>query len=301
MDGGVIRANWICRPYRGVSVQRLGVPLAEAAVRDHLVGRRVYRRTEVLIAEGDEGHAVVTVDKATEGDGLFRPVTDVHWIAGPADTAFVRDPEIDTGNATQMARAAAASGVAARAYVVEGRNQHVNVIVEPQPVRVRVVEVVPPDPPKLLDMARRVLEYDEDLDPVQLELAAVDLNEIAAAIETGHWLLPCRCGGLELAGAVDFLDSGPPAPPPEGWTLLGCERSRQIHAELYGAEPAARVELCPRVHAATPGVPTLVKCCLRERGIERDGELVVVPWGATLEEVREALRLLVPAWQEAPA
>ncbi len=294
----MIRPNWICRPYRGVSVQRLGVPLTEPAVREHLVGRRVYRRTEVLIAEGDEGHAVVTVEKAA-ADGLFQPVTAVEWISGPEQTAFVRDPEIDTGNATQMARAAAASGVEARVYVVEGANQHVNLIVEPDPVRVRVVEVVPPDPPKLLDMAQRVLEYDEDLDPVALELVAVDLNEIAGAMEVEHWLLPCRCGGLELGGEVDFLDSGPPSA--ADWTLLGCERSRQIHAELYGAEPAARVEMCPRVHAAAPDAPTLVKCCLRERGIEADGSLVVVPWGATLEEVREALRLLVPSWRAVTA
>jgi hypothetical protein len=295
-----MRPNWICRPYRGVSVQRLGVALTEAAISEHLVGRRVYRRTEVLIAEADDGHAIVTVDKEPTGEGLFWPVTAVHWIAGPDETAFVRDPEIDTGNATQMARAAAASGVAARVYVVEGRNQHVNLIFEPEPVRVRVVEVVPPQPPKLLDMAQRVLEYDEDLDPVALELVAVDLNELAAGHDADRWLLPCRCGGLELAGPVDFLDSGPPAPAPD-WTLLGCERSRQIHAELYGTEPAGRVEMCPRVHAGAPDGPTLVKCCLRERGIEVDGELVVVPWGATLEEVREALRLLVPSWQAVPA
>ena len=295
----MIRPNWICRPYRGVSVQRLGVALTQAAVREHLLGRRVYRRTEVLIAEGEEGHAVVTVDKEPDGEGLFNPVTDVHWVAGPEDTAFVRDPETDTGNATQMARAAAASGASARVYVVEGRNQHVNLIVEPAPVQIRVVEVVPPDPPKLLDMAQRVLEYDEDLDPVELELVAVDLNEIALAQQAPHWLLPCRCGGLNLSGAVDFLDSGPPQP--AEWTLLGCERSRQIHGELYGVEPATRVEMCPRVHAGTPAVPTLVKCCLRERGIESDGEMVVVPWGATLEEVRAALHRIVPAWQELPA
>jgi hypothetical protein len=149
-------------------------------------------------------------------------------------------------------------------------------------------------------MAQRVLDYDEDLDPVALELAPVDLNALAAGEDAAHWLLPCRCGGLELGGPVDFLDSGPPAPAP-AWTLLGCERSRQIHAELYGSEPAARVEMCPRVHAGTPSGPTLVKCCLRERGIESDGELVVVPWGATLEEVREALRLLVPVWEGVPA
>jgi hypothetical protein len=298
----VIRPNWICRPYRGVSVQRLGVALTEDAIRGYLAGRRVYRRTEVLIVEGDEGHAVVTVDKE-EGDerDLFWPVTVVHWLSGPGETAFVRDPETDTGNATQMARAAAASGLEARVYVVEGRNQHVNLIVEPAPVRIRVVEVVPPAPAKLLDMAQRVLEYDEDLDPVELELEAIDLNTVAAGEQAGHWLLPCRCGGLELDGAVDFLDSGPPQQPQDGWTLLGCERSRQIHSELYGAEPAARVEMCPRVRAGARSEPTLVKCCLRERGIEADGGIVVVPWGATLEEVREALHVLVPAWSPAAA
>lgn len=294
-----LRPNWICRPYRGVSVQRLGVPLTEAAVREHLLGRRVYRRTEVLIAEGDEGRAVVTVEREPDTELLFSAVTDVRWVAGPGETAFVRDPATDTGNATQMARAAAASGKDARVYVVEGRNQHVNLIVEPAPVVVRVVEVVPPAPPKLLDMAQRVLDYDEDLDPVRLELVAVDLNAIAAGEQASHWLLPCRCGGLELGGAVDFLDSGPPEP--ADWTLLGCERSRQIHAELYGVEPAARVEMCPRVHAGTPAAPTLVKCCLRERGIESDGELVVVPWGATLEEIRAALHRIVPAWEAVPA
>jgi len=294
-----LRPNWICRPYRGVSVQRLGVPLTEAAVREHLLGRRVYRRTEVLIAEGDEGHAVVTIEREPDTELLFSAVTDVRWVAGPDETVFVRDAAADTGNATQMARAAAASGRDGRVYVVEGRNQHVNLIVEPAPVVVRVVEVVPPDPPKLLDMAQRVLDYDEDLDPVQLELVAVDLNAIAAREQASHWLLPCRCGGLELDGAVDFLDSGPPEP--ADWTLLGCERSRQIHAELYGVEPAERVEMCPRVHAGTPAAPTLVKCCLRERGIESDGELVVVPWGATLEEVRAALHRIVPAWQAVAA
>jgi hypothetical protein len=35
-----------------------------------------------------------------------------------------------------------------------------------------------------------------------------------------------------------------------------------------------------------------MKCCLLERGIERDGDRWVVPWGASLEEVRGALREL---------
>jgi hypothetical protein len=41
--------------------------------------------------------------------------------------------------------------------------------------------------------------------------------------------------------------------------------------------------------------PTLLKCCLIERGIESEGSRQVVPWGASLEEVRRALRELAVA------
>ena len=92
----------------------------------------------------------------------------------------------------------------------------------------------------------------------------------------------------------EFLDAGPPEL--GDWTLVGCERSRQIHVALYGTEPTARVDFCPRV-VGDPDGPTLLKCCLRERGIERSGDAMEVPWGATLDEIRGALRELsgVPA------
>jgi hypothetical protein len=45
--------------------------------------------------------------------------------------------------------------------------------------------------------------------------------------------------------------------------------------------------------------PTIVKCCLFEAGVERDGLLVTVPWGATLDEIRDGLRLAVQAAMEA--
>jgi hypothetical protein len=184
-----------------------------------------------------------------------------------------------------MARVAAAAPVT----VVEGRYQHVTFNYEPAPLRIRVVEVVPPHPPKLLDMAETVLGYDEDLPPIALDFVPIDLRELARGAE--HYLFPCRCAGLELDAQVDFLDAGPPIA--GEWTLVGCERSRQIHAALYGREPAERVDFCPLLNDHDPR-PTLIQCCLRERGIEREGERMIVPWGASLEEVRAALRQLVP-------
>jgi hypothetical protein len=270
--------NFIARPYRGVSVQDAGA-LDEAALRAWLIGRPVYRRTEFIVAVRDCERAVVQVAHEV-GDAIVAPVQDIRVLAGPDEVAFVADAEVDTGNASQMAGAAARAG--ARVTVVQGRYEHVNFIVEPDPVRVRVVEVVPPEPPKLLEMARAVVDYDEDLPPVALDFEPIDMREMAS----GRVMYPCRCSGLE----GEFLDAGPPEL--GDWTLVGCERSRQIHLALYGAEPRARVDFCPAVVAETDG-RTLLKCCLHERGIERSGEAMIVPWGATLEEVRAALRELV--------
>jgi hypothetical protein len=262
--------NFIARPYRGVSVQDAPA-LDEASLREWLIGRRVYRRTEFLVAACDGRHAVVQVEHPA--DGIVATVTDLRVVAPPDEVAFVVDPSVDTGNATQMARVARA-----RVTVVQGRFEHVNFIVEPEPHVIHVVEVVPPEPPKLLEMARSVVAYDEDLPPVELAFEPIDLRELDGD------MYPCRCSGLE----GEFLDAGPPEP---AGTLVGCERSRQIHHALYGVEPARRIDFCPRVVGTVDG-PTLMKCCLYERGVRREGTSRVVPWGAALDEVRAALREL---------
>jgi hypothetical protein len=176
--------NFIARPYRGVSVQDTGA-LDEAALRAWLVGRPVYRRTEFIVAVRDCERAVVQVEHDV-GDEIVAPVRDIRVLARPDEVAFVADPDIDTGNASQMARAAAHAD--ARVTVVQGRYEHVNFIVEPAPVHVRVVEVVPPEPPKLLEMARAVVDYDEDLPPVALDFEAIDLRGMA----DGPVMYPCR-------------------------------------------------------------------------------------------------------------
>jgi hypothetical protein len=164
----------------------------------------------------------------------------------------------------------------------------VNFIWEPAPVRIRVTEVVPPEPPKLLAMAAQAVAFDEDLPPVELVLDAVDIRHLAAEHPAPDYLLPCRGSGVDLDGEVAFLDTRPADR--RDWLLIGCERSRQFHRHFYGDEPAG-VDLCPRARAAS-GEPTLAKCCLLERGLDSDGSTVVVPWGANLDEVRQALRLL---------
>lgn len=290
--------NTRAHPYRGLSVQEVDFPLTEWAILEHLDGREVYRRTDFLALRGRAGDgsdetALVAVRKASL-EPLFSPVVEARLLAGPDEVTWVQAPETDVGNATALA-AAAAPG--ARVSVIIGRFQHVNFIWEPAPITVRVTEVVPPNPPKLLAQAEQAVAYDEDLPPIELVLDAVRVHDLAAANPAQTYLLPCRgsvdsLGATELGAPVAFLDTRPVER--GDWLMIGCERSLQFHRHFYGDEPG-RVDLCPRARVAAESSEglTLTKCCLIERGLEVDGDVAVVPWGANLDEVREGLRKLL--------
>lgn len=289
--------NTVTRPYRGLSVQDVDVPLTEPDLLAYLLGREVYRRTDYLVLRNGTRTALAAVRKESLRP-LFSPVAEAKILAGPDEVAWIDSPETDVGNATALAAAARRHRLAngrrpARAYVVQGRYEHVNFIWEPAPVRIRVTEIVPPEPPKLLAMAEQVVAFDEDLPPIELALDAVDFRQLAAANPAPRYLLPCRGSGVALGGGdVSFLDTRPAER--RDWLLLGCERSVQFHRHFYGDEPR-QVDICPRARPATGDAPTLAKCCLLERGIEFTGSTAIVPWGSNLDEVRQALRWLTGA------
>ena len=287
--------NTITRPYRGLSVQEVDAPLTQAGIEELLSHREIYRRT-AFIALRNNGQTALVAVRPKDPDMLFSPVAEVRLLSGPAATLWIDEPAADVGNASSLAATALAhrrDGVLA--YLVQGRFEHVNFIWRPAPLAIRVTEVIPPHPPKLLAMAEQVAGYDEDLPPVDLTLDAVDVRDLAAAHPAAHYLLPCRGSGLPAGPDVSFLDCHPPYH--EDWLLIGCERSREFHQHFYGTQPR-RVDLCPRARAAAlPTGRVLTKCCLLERGIEVNGTTAVVPWGANLDEVRAALRAIcgVPA------
>lgn len=300
-------SNLVPGRYRDVAVATVEAPLTKDGLERHFLGREAYRRTRWVVARRGPEAALVEVSRAPgRGDPLFSPVVAVRVLALPGECALVDAPEVDTGVPTQLARAARQRAPGARCVVVCGRYRHVSFILDPAPIQVRVVEVVPPAPPKLLDQARRVLEVAEDLPPIELVADLVDLTDLARARPAARYLLPCRGAGVTLDGAeVRFLDERPAV---EDWVLVGCARSREIHRWFYGAEPEAAVELCPRRLAGRDDrdpTPVLTKCCLLEEHLETEaaGRRVTVPWGASLELVRAGLgrvaALAEPAW--APA
>ena len=134
---------------------------------------------------------VAEVSKESE-QPLFSPVTSVTVLARADETTMVDAPDIDTAVPTQLARAAAGHAPGARCVIVRGLYGHVSFILDPAPVRVRVLEVVPPWPPKLVDQLSRVLDLAEDLPPVELVPELVDLRDLAARRPAARYLFPCR-------------------------------------------------------------------------------------------------------------
>jgi hypothetical protein len=278
--------------YREVSVTDVDVPLELEPLRALLTSRPVYRRSRyVVVRRGAETALVEVVRGATTG--LFSTVQDVVLLATPAQTVYLHRPELDTGVPSDLVKAAQ-DAPDARCVVVEGSYGHVSFVLDPDPVRLHVLDVAPPWPAKLLDQVERVLQTADDLTGVLPVPHVVELSDLLPGEPTGHYLLPCRGGGMDVPGAeVSYLDE---VPPQADWTLLGCARSRAIHDFFYEG-PVPQVDTCPRAIAAglelPPGEVLLTKCCLLENHVEADGRVVVTPWGASFGHLREALQAAV--------
>jgi hypothetical protein len=277
--------------YREVSVTDVDVPLEPVALRRLLTSRPVYRRSEHVVVRNGGRTALVRLVRGTT-TGLFSAVEDVELLAGPEETAYLHRPDVDTGVPSALL-AAAAGAPGARCVVVEGAYGHVSFVLDPAPVRVHVLDVVPPHPAKLLDQLRRVLQTADDLPGVELVGHVVELGSLLPAAD--RYLFPCRGGGMDVPEArVSYLDE---VPPHEDWTLVGCARSRAIHDFFYGGA-VRQVDMCPRTLAAAgvdvpAGEVLLTKCCLFEDRNEQDGRTVVTPWGASFGQLRQALATAV--------
>jgi hypothetical protein len=284
--------NFVPGAYRGVAVTSFDGGLDEESLRRHFVGRDAYRRTRFIVVRNGSQTAVAAVQKASEAP-LFSPITGPQLLVGPADCAYLEDPEVDTAIPTALAQAAATGAPDKRGVVVQGRYGHVSFIIDPAPLRITVREVTPPYPAKLLDQVRRVLAVSEHLPPIELVPDVVELEDLARSRSSDSYLLPCRGGGVVVEGATtDYLDQRPDR---RGWTLIGCERSQQIHEWFYG-ERAPQVDICPRKRTGGTGA-ILAKCCLLEADNEVDDGRVVVPWGASLTQISEAMQSLVDRWE----
>jgi hypothetical protein len=282
--------NLVPLPYRHVSVQPYHGSMTAEAIVTHLLGKDSYRRTRYVVLEQGETCAVAAVSRESE-EPLFSPITAVEVLALPDTCLLIEDETTDPGNPSSLAAKALDLDLGPEAtLVVRGMYGHVNFIHQPNPLKIRVIEVTPPNPPKLMGLARQVLTYADDLPAIQLVPHYFEFRELARqAPEAQAFLIPCRASGLNFEVPTYFLDERPER---QNWTMIACERSRQFHSHFYGDE-APRIEMCPRRLAQEDGGLTLLKCCLLEDHIEVDGNWAIVPWGANLTQVEQGLRALV--------
>ena len=282
--------------YRQVSVAAVPSLSPEELVA-RFTGREAYYRTRFVVARlvGDPDRCAL-VELARDGsDELFSPAVAARVLATAEECAYMRDDDADLGIASHLARVAVRCP-GRRCVVVEGRYRHVSFLLNADPIRVTVVDVVPPEPSRLADQVIRVLDSAEDLPPISVSEHIVDSRSLVAEAgppPAGGLVVPCRGGGVEIEGVeVSHLDERPAS---AGSTLLGCERSQQIHRWFYGADAERNIDWCPRRLISADesvGGLILIRCCMLDEGHQQSGHTVLVPWGATLAEVHEALRSL---------
>jgi len=295
VDKSAISVNLVPLPYNRVAVQHVDFGLNGAALRSFLRGKETWHETDYVVFRRGDDCAVVEVQK-TDRQDLFCRITEVGMVSLPDKTRWVDDFTVDSGNPSALAEKARALGVAdSETLVVNGLYEHVDFIHRPQPAVIEVFDLWPPEPPRLLHMARRVL--------ANRSFPAVVLNPHIQSIpalvrDRGNRaiLFPCGVSQLKTLGEAFYLDERPAR---RDWVLVGCERSRQVHHHVYGDDPL-RIELCPKVLFAVNAGLVLMRCCMVEKSFELCGGVAIVPWGADLPLVEDAIRALLdlrpPTW-----
>jgi len=289
-------SNVLPSRYRQVALSTGLESLDSAWLEHHFVGREAYMRTRFIVARCGEDTALVEVERPASSE-LFSRIEHARVLAGAVKCRYVVAPNIDVGIASQLA-AVAMDHRDASCIVVEGRYSHVSFILNPDPLVLHVLDIVPPFPSKLLDQVQRVLDMAEGLPPVVVVPRLIDsrsqLTDTCDPLPT-QVLVPCRGSGIEFEGTtVSYLDERPPI---AEWTLLGCERSHQIHHWFYGSSPPT-VDICPKRFLGggddkDAAGHILTRCCLLQEGVEERPRATFVPWGSSLVEVRTAIEAIV--------
>ena len=267
---------------KDVSMRDVDVPLDEDSIGDLMGSWTSYVRTDDLVLRNGDDYAVVELLKAP-GNGLFRKVVGYRIVSLPGDTVFLDLPDLDVLNTPALAAVQAEHP--GKAVVVRGMFSHINYIRDVVPQRLVVVDNVPPSPSKLGMLVRMALASGYVDHPIVPEDRIIDMADKLSEVGTDAVMFPCRVSNLSADIPYYFLDDAPEVD--DEVTLIGCHLSKRIYTALYGGD-VPFINVCPADYV-DPSEKTIVKCCKVKTGHELDGNVVRVPWGATVPEVVEAL------------
>ncbi len=273
---------------REVSLWKVDFKLDASTITKNLEGKESYYRTKYVILKKEGEYAVAELTKAS-GRGLFNEIVSVKVISLPNDTAYIEDRDLDVLSRPLLAERASKSNK--DTVVVRGMLEHVSFVHKPTFRKIRILEVVPPFPPKLTALARMALKTEEIETPVEIIEELIDIRVLAKDADTDEVIFACEAGGITIPKKkIFYMDQNPKV---KDATIVGCDRTRRVGRHLYGRD-LPFIDICPKNIAKKSEVPTLVKCCeLQTTGFIKKGRLAVVPWGAKISDVVGAMKYLL--------
>ncbi len=276
-----------------VSVQTVDFVLDEESIREHLLSSRAYIRTRYVVLSSGSSWAVARIEKEAQ-NGVLQQVKSVEVVSLPDETSFIDEPSLDVLSASEMGRLR--ESVGKRCVVVRGKSEHMSFFVEQEPFSLTIFDVVPPEPTKLAGLVEESLRSLLQDCYVRYDVIEEDIHGLRGLSDAETVLFPCRASGLDHRGKVGYMDAPPKLSEQqlEDLVLVGCSLSARVYKAVYGSEPRL-VNMCPVDLLEQAGIdgPILTKCCKVKEGYEIHGRVAVVPWGARVADVSDALRALM--------
>jgi len=274
-----------------VGVQEVQFELNEENLIRHFLGRRSYTRTKFYVVRNGSHWAAVEVSKNVT-KALFQPIEAVKVISLPDRTRFVHEPDMDVLDIGALLKVQARHP--GKLVVFKGRFEHVSFVDVKLPARIRIIDVVPPHPSKLEAIMQSLVGAEHA--SLIIDSKLVDITHLTQENKDGVLIFPCRASyeGTSEAKGRFYLDQAPPLSKEqiESSLLVGCPLSARIFEEIYGSKPRL-ANICVRetTVVSSDDPPTISRCCKVKEGVEVDGRMILVPWGANICEVAEALRI----------
>jgi len=271
---------------KDVSVREVDVELTEENIDILMKDWMAYKRAEFIVLKNGDDHATLHIEKES-GTGLFSKVKGYEILSLPEETDYVEDPSIDVLNMPILASIQVAHP--GKAVVIRGMFSHVVFIKDIVPLRLRVIDNIPPSPSKLGVLVDKALGTDLIDLPVIVEKEDIDMAKMEPMVRTEAVMFPCKVSGLSSERPYYFLDEAPRLE--HDVTLIGCHLSQRIFTSLYGQD-VPFINVCPADFTDGKG-KCIVKCCKVKEGHVIEGDVVKVPWGATIPEVIDAINSLL--------
>ena len=284
------------------------------ALREIAFDKEVYETTQyLLIGNEKQGFAILEVKKE-DSQKLFQRIINVNVLALASESTLIVDSNVDVLNPNQLVPLALKTNQKSgkNATIVLGKHSHVSFALvrgEPQLDKIEVVDVVPPRPGKLVSMIKDTMKVGLINRAVDIEVRKIDLIELAKkTLDKGAEVVifPCKSSGItpqSVGAETFFLDKEILPALKKGHKrlgLVGCNTSLKVFQHLSGRDfDRSKIifeQICPE-KAVPNKLPFITKCCKLREGYKPvlEGKTlgVIVPWGARLKEVGDALNWLL--------